>query len=932
MLKRMIGILLAVVMAASLICVTGCEETEKNGGGGNVQTEEPQEDGKDEDVAKTYTVTYYDSDGTTILIKEELAEGAILENKNPGAERAGYTKIWTDKDGNAISFGGSVGEDVSLYLRYELAGEAKVYSKETLDLIKVPAPVNFSPSEDYYRNYQYFAMTMSIEVTPKGRLWSCWIGGEDGPGAYLIATYSDDGGKTWEDIQFVIDPHSKSLPMMMNTHIGAFWCDPMGRMWLFYQQSFGMWDGSGANFYIRCDDPDAEQPVWSDPVYIGPGASIKKPIVTQSGEWILPVSIWERWHITAPLENCYRELDNIRGANVYASDDQGESWAYRGGVIFSDSYFNEHSVVELSDGRLMMYARCSSSIKKSYSSDGGRTWTAEEVAFKHVNSMATIRTLPSGNLLLVKHGKTMSEVTTARINLTAYISEDGGNTWKGGLLLDERNAVSYPDIAVDAEGNIYVQYDYSRTVAAQILFAKFTEEDVLAGKLVSEGSSLKNLIKDTDGIAGVPQHEWGETSSQFSGGSGTQEDPYLVSSAADFRLLAERVNGGETFEGKYLLQTCDISFGGANIQPVGYYLQGGSHKHAFKGTYDGGGYALSDLRIFAPYLYCRGLFGYVLGGTIRGITLRNAEIEGMTNIGAVVGWGEGVSASAPLLIQDCRVESTVSVTAYEQVGGIAGRALKYVTIENCYNAASVTVPHSHNGNNVFAGGIVGYIENNASIVRCANAGDVYVGFACTAYVGGISGNGKNITFLECVNSGDIYVECNVKTGYVGGISGWTADNIRLSGCVNHGKVRAEGLSDLYVGGIVGYFGKPTSLSCFMEMCYSDGSIEVCGADSAAAQTAAGGVIGFAAGAYSSDTQKLCSIENCVGSGTLSVSGSVLSGMLVGICQTPWVILEGNAVSKGDPAGSAAGTDISAGCVSDAERAASLCADIDALYK
>ena len=47
MLKRMIGILLAVVMAASLICVAGCEEAEKNGGGGNVQTEEPQEDGKD---------------------------------------------------------------------------------------------------------------------------------------------------------------------------------------------------------------------------------------------------------------------------------------------------------------------------------------------------------------------------------------------------------------------------------------------------------------------------------------------------------------------------------------------------------------------------------------------------------------------------------------------------------------------------------------------------------------------------------------------------------------------------------------------------------------------------------------------------------------------------------------------------------------------
>ena len=157
-----------------------------------------------------------------------------------------------------------------------------ITSDEVLDLIQVPAPINMTPGDRYYRNYRYFAMQASIEITKKGRLWSCWIGGADGPHAYLIATYSDDFGNSWQDIRLVIDPHDDALPMNMNTHIGCLWQDPLGRLWLFYQQSFGMWDGKGANYAIVCDDPDAENPVWGEPRYISIGASLKKPIVLKS--------------------------------------------------------------------------------------------------------------------------------------------------------------------------------------------------------------------------------------------------------------------------------------------------------------------------------------------------------------------------------------------------------------------------------------------------------------------------------------------------------------------------------------------------------------------------------------------------------------------------------------------------------------------------
>ena len=79
-------------------------------------------------------------------------------------------------------------------------------------------------------------------------------------------------------------------------------------------------------------------------VALGFGASLNKPIVRKNGEWILPVSLWERWHIDKPFADCYHELDAVRGANVFVSADEGGHWRYRGGLIFRDSCFNEHTV------------------------------------------------------------------------------------------------------------------------------------------------------------------------------------------------------------------------------------------------------------------------------------------------------------------------------------------------------------------------------------------------------------------------------------------------------------------------------------------------------------------------------------------------------------------------------------------------------------
>ena len=626
-----------------------------------------------------------------------------------------------------------------------------LFSNKTLSLIKRPSKIKFNPDVKYYQNYRYFAMQASIEITKKGRIWSCWIGGEDGSGAYVIATYSDDNGKTFKDIQFVVDPHDETLPMIMNAHIGCFWQDPKGRLWLFYQQSFGMWDGQGANFAIVCDDPDADNPVWSEPKYISIGASLKKPIVASNGEWILPVSIWERWHISPPLTDCHKDLDYIRGARFYASTNDGESWEYRGGVEFLDSEFNEHSLVQLNDGRLMMYSRCKNAIKKSYSSDGARTWTDEEIAFPHVGSLAMIRTLPSGNILLIKHGEGFDVATPNRCDLTAYVSTDDGKTYKGGLLLDERSSVSYPDIAIASDGRIFVQYDLNRTTDAQILFARFNEQDVLDKAFNSKDSGTKFIIKDTDGIIGHPAR-FPETE-PFTG-EGTKNDPYVIDTAKKWNMIARSVEGGETFLGKYFIQTKDIDFGEDNISPIGYFLQFESHKRPFSGNYDGNGFILSNLRQDALELYGRALFGYVKDGSVKNVSLKNAIFKGKTNTASIVGYALGEDNVVEIL--NCK-NSEVEILSYEWCGGIVGRAIGKVKIDNCINSASITVPHSAEGRTVFAGGIVGYAEGKVEITNSVNHGDITVKYGSKVCAGEICGNNNDWVLKNAKSDGNLNV-------------------------------------------------------------------------------------------------------------------------------------------------------------------------------
>jgi sialidase-1 len=368
------------------------------------------------------------------------------------------------------------------------------------DLALVPPTLNTNPLPKYDYDKLDYGMTIGIERTPKGRLWACWVAGGDSPKAFFVLATSDDDGNSWSKPRLVIDSHSPTLPRERSTLVGNLWTDPTGRLWLFFDQSMDMFDGRAGVWATTCDDPDAGTPTWSKPRRLADGVMLNKPTVLKSGEWLAPISLDQRGGF-GPFKGLFAELDPLRGASVFASNDRGKTWVRRGAATFPNPDWHEHMIVERKDGSLWMLGRTAKGIVQSESTDGGRTWSAatEPGGIRQPNARFFLRRLASGRILLVKHGDRI-DAHDGRVKLSAWLSNDEGKSWSGGLILDDRKGVSYPDGFQAPDGTIYVSYDRNRSTDGEVLLARSTEADIDARKLVGPKSALKLLVSKPLGV------------------------------------------------------------------------------------------------------------------------------------------------------------------------------------------------------------------------------------------------------------------------------------------------------------------------------------------------------------------------------------------------------------------------------------------------
>ncbi len=397
-------------------------------------------------------------------------------------------------------------KDTFVLMAVLLIAQSAKLSAEDLPLEKVadhalvPPKLNTSPLPEYGYDKLDYGMTIGIERTPRGRLWACWVAGGDSPKAFFVLATSDDDGEHWSPPRLVVDSHSKDLPRDRSILVGNLWTDPLGRLWLIFDQSMDMFDGRAGVWMAVCENPDADEPTWSTPRRIWHGVTLNKPTVLANGEWMLPISLDQRGGF-GPFKGCFAELDPLRGANVFVSTDQGTTWQRRGAAVFPNPDWHEHMIVERKNRSLWMLARTAKGIMQSTSTDGGRTWTepTEPPGIRQPNARFHIRRLASGRLLLVKHGDRI-DAHAGRVQLSAWLSDDDGATWDGGLVLDERKGLSYPDGFQAPDGTLYISYDRNRATDGEILLARFTEADILARQLSGPKSKLKMLISRPLGI------------------------------------------------------------------------------------------------------------------------------------------------------------------------------------------------------------------------------------------------------------------------------------------------------------------------------------------------------------------------------------------------------------------------------------------------
>lgn len=407
------------------------------------------------------------------------------------SRKLGYSQRLYQKEvtvGDTIHYGKynlvffeTLANEEDYYVMPSLTTAAEIYNNPKTN-VNAPkdAIYTYDPSE---RNWQGCPV-MTITDGPSGkRIWAGWFtGGRDelATGNFAVLLYSDDNGETWVDPAVAI-VHPDSAVQVTKPQV---WTMDDGRLWVSWTQHTGTgnFDGKMGTWAAICENPGAplEELRWSEPRRLFDGRGNGKITIinkgTQNEEWLTTAFDW--------MDRDY--------SKVYSSTDKGATWTFKGMAEVTGSTYNNAILVDRSatkDGSYlwMVLRQLDGNMKESFSYDGGVTWTNSTVSsIAHPNSAIYMGWTSSGKLLMINH-----KDFNGRNNLTAFLSEDGGQTWPYTLLLDERLGVSYPDVVEDSDGTFYVVYDYDRFKTGQMYMATITEEDIIAGKFQSSSARQK---------------------------------------------------------------------------------------------------------------------------------------------------------------------------------------------------------------------------------------------------------------------------------------------------------------------------------------------------------------------------------------------------------------------------------------------------------
>lgn len=284
-------------------------------------------------------------------------------------------------------------------------------------------------------------------------------------------------------------------------------------------------------------------------------------------------------------------------------------------------------------------------------------------------------------------------------------------------------------------------------------------------------------------------------------GLGTKESPYIIENATQLTLMSQMVTAGTLgYDTSFYKITCDMDLSNTIWYPIG-----ATATNPFKGTLDGQGHTISNIKITNEYAYSdyAGLLGFAECATIKNICISNSNIE---------------------------LERTKSAQLY--IGGICGYAVN-TTIYNCHSNCTMNAKGESSSNftandQIHIGGICGYAKKS-EISICYNSGEISTSSICSAtndshiYAGGICGYSDSTSITICYNTATIHTESQQTESYInyfnkafqhnGGICGYQDNHSSIQSCYNIGIITNTATannednniaSTKYAGGICGY--------------------------------------------------------------------------------------------------------------------------------
>jgi hypothetical protein len=308
---------------------------------------------------------------------------------------------------------------------------------------------------------------------------------------------------------------------------------------------------------------------------------------------------------------------------------------------------------------------------------------------------------------------------------------------------------------------------------------------------------------------------------QFSGGTGTEADPYQVSTPNE-------LNNVRNYLTSHFLQVNDINLYTPPYNQGTGWASIGTYSNPFAGTYDGNGFAIINL--VSDGAYARGLFYEVNGAVLKNINLIHCTVDcSNPGVGGLVGYASFTDIHSCRVIGSVSAENTVGVlagTLYHSYmtncsaegyvhsycnpsGGLAGK-ISYSQISDSYSNTDVNGSYE-------SGGFVGYCEYS-TLNRCWSMSSVN----SDASVGGFAGY---LTNSQCTNC---YAKGNVSaTGYVGGFCAYVG-NSDLTNCYSTGHVNYSGSGNL-LGGFAASGGSTSNIvNCYWDTESSGTTISSCG--------------------------------------------------------------------------------------------------------